>query len=349
MKLRVAIAVESGSEAEALRKVVEEDPGREVTWLSPPAEAAARCAVLTPDILLLDLAAPGVDGVEATRRIMEASPTTILIVTSGTAADAGRVFAAMGSGARDVVEVPRHGRGGALEGAGPLRTKLALLARLAAPSQESGRIPLPSWVELAALPAPLVAVGASTGGPGAVAQLLSGLPPDLAAPVVVVQHVDDTFAAGLAAWLGGQAGRPVRLAMNGDRPREGDVLLAGTSAHLVVTENGSLAYTPEPRESPYRPSIDTFLSSAARFWNAPGVAVLLTGMGRDGAEGLLRCRNAGWFTVAQDERTSVLYGMPRAAREIGAAAAILPLPEIAPAVAQRVREERARRGAGRNR
>ncbi len=348
MKLRVAIAVESRSEAEALRQVVEEDPGREVAWQAPAAEAVARCAARTPDILLLGLAAPDVDGVEATRRIMTASPTTILIVTNPSSTDAGRVFDAMGSGARDVVEAPRRGPNGELVGAAPLRAKLSLLARLASPGPESAKPRGTSGAEPLAI-APLVAVGASTGGPGAVSQLLSALPPDLAAAVVIVQHVDDTFAAGLAAWLEGQAGRPVRLAVTGDRPREGDVLLAGTSAHLVVSENGSLAYTPEPRESPYRPSIDAFLSSAARNWATPGVAVLLTGMGRDGAEGLLRCRTAGWHTIAQDEKTSVLYGMPRAAREIGAATVILPLPEIAPAVAQRVREERARRGAGRNR
>lgn len=349
MKLRVAIAVESRSEAEALRQVVEEDPGREVAWQAPAAEAVARCRAQTPDILLLGLAAPDVDGVEATRRIMTASPTTILIVTNASSTDAGRVFDAMGSGARDVVEAPRRDPDGGIAGADPLRAKLSLLARLAAPGQESPRRRGTSGTEPPAALAPLVAVGASTGGPGAVAQLLSALPPDLAAAVVIVQHVDDTFAAGLAAWLGGQAGRPVRLAVSGDRPREREILLAGTAAHLVVAENGSLAYTLEPRDSPYRPSIDTFLSSAARHWAAPGVAVLLTGMGRDGAEGLLRCRNAGWHTIAQDEKTSVLYGMPRAAREIGAATVILPLPEIAPAVAQRVREERARRGAGRNR
>ena len=343
MKLRVAIAVEPGPGVETLREVVEEDPGREVAWTATgAAEAVTRCASESPDILLLGLDAPGLDGIETTRRIMAASPTTILIVTTATSANAGRVFDAMASGARDVVEAPRRAQGGGLEGAGLLRAKLALLARLAAPAAGSPRLRGAGPSEAAPLLAPLVAVGASTGGPGAVASLLTALPVDLAAPVVVVQHVDEPFARGLADWLAERAGRPVRLASAGDRPRPGDILVAGTAAHLVVSDDGSLAYTPEPRDCPYRPSVDAFFSSAARNWPTRGVGVLLTGMGRDGAEGLLRCRTAGWLTIAQDERTSVLYGMPRAAREIGAATQILPLPEIAPAVARRIRDDRGR-------
>ncbi len=347
MSLSIAIAFEPGPGAEALRQVVEETPGWKVAWTaSGAAQAVARCAADTPDVLLLGLTAPGGDDVEATKRIMAASPTTILIVTAAAGAastEIGRVFDAMASGARDVVEAPRRGPDGRLEGADPLRAKIALLARLAAPQSWS---PAPRAGPPAPPPdlVPLVAIGASTGGPGAVAAILAALPADLGAAVVVVQHVDGPFAAGLAAWLGGRAGRPVRLAANGDRPRQGDLLLAGTSAHLVVTEDGSLAYTPEPRDCPYRPSVDAFLSSAARSWTARGTAVLLTGMGRDGAEGLLRCREAGWHTIAQDQESSVLYGMPRVAREIGAAVEVLPLSGIAPAVARQVREDRSGRG-----
>lgn len=343
MKLRVAIAVEPGSGVETLREVVEEDPFREIAWTAAgTAEAASRCASDTPDILLLGLDAPGLDSIETTRRIMADSPTTILIVTTAASSNVGRVFDAMGSGARDVVEAPRRAGDGTLVGAGLLRDKLALLARLAAPAPGGPRTRTADPAESVRPLAPLVAVGASTGGPGAVASLLAALPIDLAAPVVVIQHVDEPFARGLADWLAERAGRPVRLAAAGDRPRPGDVLLAGTAAHLVVAEDGSLAYTPEPRDCPYRPSVDAFFSTAARNWPARGVGVLLTGMGRDGAEGLLSCRNAGWLTIAQDESTSVLYGMPRAAREIGAATQVLPLPGIAPAVARRIRDERGR-------
>ena len=350
----IAIAFERGPDADALRQAVEEVPGWRVAWIAAgAAEAVSRCAADTPDILLLGLASPGLADVEATARIMAASPTTILIVTSSPGAagraastDFGRVFDAMASGARDVVEAPRRGPDGRLAGAEPLRAKISLLARLASP-QPSGAAPRPGSPSPARPLAPLVAVGASTGGPGAVASFLAALPRDLRAPVVVVQHVDDPFARGLAAWLEERAGRPVRLAASGDRPREGDILLAGTSAHLVVSEDASLVYTQEPRDCPYRPSVDAFLSTAALRWSARGVAVLLTGMGRDGAEGLLRCREAGWHTIAQDQKTSVLYGMPRAAREIGAAVEVLPLPEIAPAVVgavRAVREALARRG-----
>lgn len=343
--MRIGIVNAHRPALEALRRIVESQPGWEVAWSAPDgAEAVRLAAEDPPDLVLMDLMSPadragtGIDGVEATRRIMRHAPTTILVVTSSVAASSRAVFEAMGHGAVDAAATPALLPDGTPDAAGTdaLVRKIALLARLAAP--ESGatvrmRAPLP-----ARSTPPLVVLGASTGGPGAVATVLSGLPPSFPAAIAVIQHVDAQFAQGLADWLAGQARLPVRLAVPGQRLTAGQVLLAAGGEHMVLLPDLTLGATPEPRDCPYRPSVDTFLESAAARWPRPAVAVLLTGMGRDGARGLLECRAAGWHTIAQDEGTSVLYGMPRAAKEIDAAVEVLPLDSIAAAIMHRVLE-----------
>jgi two-component system response regulator WspF len=175
---------------------------------------------------------------------------------------------------------------------------------------------------------PLVAIGASAGGPAALATLLRSLPADFAAAVVVVQHVDRQFAAGMAEWLHGASGFAVRLAESGDRPVPGTVLLAGTADHLALTASRHLGYTPEPREYAYRPSVDVFFESVCRHWRGEAIGVLLTGMGRDGALGLKALRSRGCHTIAQDEATSAVYGMPKAAVKLNAAVEVLPIERI---------------------
>ena len=175
-------------------------------------------------------------------------------------------------------------------------------------------------------------MGASTGGPQALAEVLSRLPTTLVASVVIIQHVDAAFAPGLGQWLSEQAGRRVQLAAEGHQPAVGEVLLSGSDDHLVLGEDRRLHYSVEPRESSYRPSVDVFFNSVAQNWPRPGVAVLLTGMLRDGAEGLLNLRRLGWRTIAQDESSSIVWGMPKAAVEIGAAEEVVSLPQIAKAI-----------------
>jgi two-component system response regulator WspF len=193
---------------------------------------------------------------------------------------------------------------------------------------------------------PIVALGASTGGPDALARILSALPEGWDVPVVLVQHVDAELAPGLAQWLTERAGRRVELAKPGDRPERGRVLLAGTADHLVLDHDLRLRYAAEPREVPYRPSVDVFFQSLAAQWPEPGVAAVLTGMGRDGARGLLALRRCGWTTIAQDEASSVIWGMPRAAAEAGAARRVLPVSEIGPAVVAATAERSHSKGQG---
>jgi two-component system response regulator WspF len=160
--------------------------------------------------------------------------------------------------------------------------------------------------------------------------ILRGLPEDFAGAVIVVQHLDAQFCAGMADWLGKQSRLPVRMAREDETPARGVVLLAGGDHHLLLHETGRLGFSAEPADYAYRPSIDLFFQSVGLNWPGPAVGALLTGMGRDGALGLKVMRNKGYTTIAQDEASSAVYSMPKAAAAIQAAQHILPLDRIAP-------------------
>jgi two-component system response regulator WspF len=170
-------------------------------------------------------------------------------------------------------------------------------------------------------------------------EVLAGLPGNGPLSVIIVQHVDAAFACGLVGWLAEKARLPVELIQQGQRVLPNKVLVAGTSDHLEMDRQRRLGYVAEPRELMFRPSVDVFFRSVAAHWSEPGVAVLLTGMGRDGADGLLRLRQGGWHTIAQDRATSVVWGMPRAAIDCGAAVEVLPVQEIAAAILRQLRKK----------
>jgi two-component system response regulator WspF len=270
---------------------------------------------------------------------MQATPCVILIVTATTVGNRDLVFDAMGYGALDAVNTPTLGLAGDLAGAEPLLQKLRTVSRLVAPVRTPMSLPhMGSGSRLARRPLDtskltIVAIGASTGGPQALAQLLAQFPVNFPAAVLVAQHVDNHFAPGLAAWLQHHTPLTVRIARDGEPLASRGIWLAGTRDHLIYdSEDGFLRYTPHPRETPYRPSVDALFQSLAEAApdgrSALRVGVLLTGMGRDGAEGLLAMRNAGALTIAQDAATCVVYGMPKAAAELNAAQEILPLNRI---------------------
>lgn len=179
---------------------------------------------------------------------------------------------------------------------------------------------------------PLVVIGSSTGGPKTLVNLFSQLPKDLEAAIIVVQHLDQEFSAGLAEWLNSQTPLQVRVAEKGTHPKQGIIDVAGTNDHLALTAGLTFVYTPEPYDNPYRPSVDVFFESVAKYWPEPGCAILLTGMGRDGAVELANLRSLGWHTIAQDQATSIVYGMPKAAKELDAAVEILPIEYMGPAI-----------------
>jgi chemotaxis response regulator CheB len=176
----------------------------------------------------------------------------------------------------------------------------------------------------------LIAIGASAGGPAVLSMILRGLPKEFPAAIVVVQHVGEQFAPGMAGWLAQDSALPVRVAEEGDQPRVGCVLIAGTSDHLTMKTADRLGYTADPSDYAYRPSVDVFFRSVGRLWPGDVVGVLLTGMGRDGALGLKALRDGGHYTIAQDEATCAVYGMPKAAAALNAAVDILPADRIGP-------------------
>lgn len=349
--MRIGIANDTVLAREALRRVVLSSPEHEVIWTAGDgAEAIALARSDPPDLILMDLLMPGIDGVEATRRIMGESPCAILVVTATVSGHLGQVYQAMGYGALDAIDTPRLGPRGEISGAAMLLHKIEVIGRLVGrpdrPERERERCGADASRGAAAFAAhpvepatdPLVVLGASTGGPQALAEILARLPARLEAGIVIVQHVDAAFAPGLGQWLSEQARRPVTMIQEGHRPAAGEILLTVTDDHLILDHDRRLRYSPEPKSACYRPSVDVFFQSAARNWPRPGVAVLLTGMFHDGAQGMLALRRRGWHTIAQDESSSVVWGMPRAAIELGAADEVLHLDHIAEGIVRLVRE-----------
>jgi two-component system response regulator WspF len=249
---------------------------------------------------------------------------------------AGKVFEAMGHGALDAINTPMMGSGeSARESRDALLKKIGIIEKLSCNSQVSP-MKRQSKGTCSLKVSSLIAIGASTGGPKALAEILSRMPANLGAGIVMAQHVDGEFSAGMAKWLDEQSPLSVRLAEEGACPCRGTALLAGKNDHLVLTSSLDLAYIKEPLATPFRPSVDVLFKSVAAHWPSMGIAILLTGMGRDGAEGLKMLHRVGWHTIAQDEATSVVYGMPKAARDLGAASEILPIDQIAPAILRRL-------------
>lgn len=329
--MRIGIVNDLPMAVEALRRALAARPEHQVIWIAHDgAEAVRHCARDLPDLVLMDLIMPGMDGVEATRQIMTNTPCAVLIVTVSVDSHTAGVFEAMGHGALDAVDTPALRASDAPAGTAAFLKKIDMVAKLVGTRRfiPSADVFGETWVIKRRNR--LVAVGASAGGPAAIATFLSGLPADFPAAIIIVQHVDERFAGGMAAWLSRTSPLPVRVAEEGDRPLTGTVLLAATNDHLKLKAPDRVGYTPEPRDYAYRPSIDVFFESVSATWPGEAVGILLTGMGRDGARGLKALRSHGHYTIAQDHATSAVYGMPKAAAAIGAAVDILPIERIAP-------------------
>ena len=332
--MRVAIVNDMALAVEALRRVVMSAPAYEIAWIAHDGEEAVRlCAADVPDVILMDLMMPRMDGAEATRQIMHASPCAILVVTATVDGHAPKVFEAMGHGALDAVNTPVLGPSGEPSGGAALLAKIAMIGTLIGkPAARAASPPRDPIRRADRAGVPLVVIGASTGGPAALARVLAALPADLPAAIAIVQHIDEQFADGLASWLSTESGRDVRTIKAGDSIDAGAIRIAATNEHLIVAPDLRFDYVKEPAELAYRPSVDVFFRSAAASWPGPLIGVLLTGMGSDGAQGMLAVRRAGWHTIAQDEASCVVYGMPKAAVKIDAVAELVSLDTIPEAI-----------------
>lgn len=341
-RLRVLIVDDSPVARSVLRSILEADPGLEVVGTARNGlEGVQMVERLRPDVITMDVRMPEMDGYEATQQIMAYHPTPILIVTASLAKqDVDFSFRMLEAGALDIFEKPAGDDAAALRGiAQALVERVRLLSRVRVITHLRGRrragTPTPiRHVEIkpsavpSQAPERLVVIGASTGGPRALQRILSQLPADFPAPLLVVQHIAKGFTQGLADWLAGETSLRVALAREGEGLAAGRVYVAPEDRH-IVPERQLIHLADTPRTTPI-PSIDITMEAAARSWGSRAVGVLLTGMGSDGAHGLLAIRQAGGLTIAQDQATSTIFGMPHVAAQIGAAQKVLPLDEIAP-------------------
>jgi len=331
--VKVAIINNKQAARRELIRIVGESGGHEVVWSTSSGVSAIEfCKAVRPELILMDPLVRDVDGISVIRQIMAKTPCPILIVTGSVEDMHEMVFDALGAGAMDAVNTPILESKDYESAANTLLKKISIIKILTRDSQDlsasrrdtSTLNPLDQPSETN-----LIVIGCSSGGPEALAQLLSDLPEGFQSPIVVVQHVDAAFAPGLAKWLNMKSVIPVELAMGGDELVPGRVLVAATNSHLVLSNDGRLTYSDDPADLSYRPSVDVFFRSVARNWKQSVTAIILTGMGKDGAQGMLELQRKGAYTIAQDKHTSAVFGMPKAAIELGAAADVLPICRIA--------------------
>lgn len=336
-RIRVLVVEDSLTVRRELCDLIAADPDLELVGEADDGKRAIElCAALRPDVISMDMMMPVMSGLAATEYIMAHHPVPILVVSSSfNRGELFKTYDALAAGAVDVIDKPRGDeQPGVWEGR--FLTTVKLVSRIRVITHPRAKLrPRPEGAtatQRLPMPAPavrdLLAIGASTGGPGAVVSILQALPRRLKTPILLVVHLNEPFGAAFAEWLGNQSSHRVAFARDGEVPAPG-VTMAPPGWHLVL-EQGRFRLTKGPERHSCRPSVNVLFESIAQEVGAGAVACLLTGMGRDGAAGLLAIRNAGGYTIAQDEATSIVFGMPREAIALDAATKVLPLPDIGP-------------------
>lgn len=334
-RIRVMIVDDSLFMRAAIKKILEGDPRVEVAGVAKDgAEAVTAVDSIKPDVITMDFNMPRMDGAEAVRQIMKKRPTPVVMLSAHTREGAKETFEALAAGALDFLTKPSGEVSADFQKIAPVLIDKVLMASTAIPREVvPARPPTPKVNPMAVTWPPtgprVVVVGVSTGGPSALSRVLPALPGDTPFAMIVVQHMPAQFTATLAERLNGQSAIEVREAKEGDRPRQGLALIAPGDAQLTIGEGGVLHVGDGPEVNGCKPSADVTMKDAARIFGRRCVGVIMTGMGRDGADGLAAIKAAGGRTFAQDKATSVIYGMPRAAVELGVVDEILALDEIA--------------------
>jgi two-component system chemotaxis response regulator CheB len=337
-RLRTLVADDSPTARQLIASVLDGDPGiRVVGQARDGVEAVALTAKLRPDVVVMDVTMPGMDGLEATRQIMAETPTPIVLVSASyQPADVSRSFKALEAGALQILAKPR---GPAAAGFARDAATLVATTKLMAEVRLVRRMrpapppaPPPSASQWLAGHPEVVAIASSTGGPAALAAILASLPQDLPQPVLVVQHITVGFHQGLASWLDRVSPLSVGLARDGQLLQGGEVLIAPPDAHLGVRPGNRVALSPAPPIGGHRPSATHLFRTVAEVFGSAGLGVMLTGMGDDGVAGLRELKSARGVVLAQDEATSVVYGMPREAVAGGLVDQVVPLDRMAAAI-----------------
>ncbi len=343
-RVRVLVVEDSLVVRTLLTHIISRDPRLEFAGAVESGEAAlAAIDTVRPDVISMDIRLPGIDGLETTRRIMADRPTPIVVIADSVEDSSLKIsMNALRAGALSVVEKPVATTNDGYDAvAGQICTQLRIMAavpvirrrpigaewatRKSAPPSEP-----PALFEPVAAAPSVLAIAASTGGPPALAKVIGGLSADFPLPILLVQHMGAAFMEGFAGWLDGVVPLPVGLARDGEIMTAGRVYVAPGDRHLELGSGGVLRVHDAAPVGGQRPAATILFASVARQAGAQGIGVLLTGMGEDGATGLLDMRRAGAATVAEHESSAVVYGMPAAAVRLSAASRVLPLEQVAP-------------------
>jgi len=355
--IRVLVVEDSPAVQEFLVHILTSDPAIHVIGTAGNGEEAlGAVAERKPDLITMDMHMPKMNGLEATRRIMESHPTPVVIVSgSSSGREVTTPFRAMEAGALAFVNRPK-GMGHPdhettardLVQTVKLMAEVKVVRRWPHPRREGNGTPVRSPMLLIDTQEPpdikLIAIGASTGGPLVLQTILSGLPKDYSVPVVIVQHMAAGFIRGFVDWLAPTSALPIRVAVQGEEIHPGHAYVAPDGVQMKVERGGRLFLTEDEPENGHRPSVGYLFRSVAKTYGANAAGVLLTGMGNDGAEGLGQMRETGAITIAQDKESSVVHGMPGEAVRLDAATYVLSPNRIVAALAnlankRTVREE----------
>lgn len=331
--------------------IIDQDPRLALAAVCASAEEALESIdTVAPDVISMDIRLPGIDGLEATRRIMADRPTPIVVVADAIHDTALAIaMNALKAGALSVVEKPAGiGAASYAAMADTIATQLYIMSQVPVIRQRIGlSTKAPSKAnrngeKAAAQGQPrIIGIAASTGGPPALAAVLGALPKDFPIPLLVVQHMGANFMEGFAHWLDGQTKLKVEIAKPGELPEPGYVYVAPGDRHLTLDAQGRVRISSEAPIASQRPAATLLFQSLAKHVGANAAGVILTGMGEDGARGLLELKQAGGFTIAEDASTAVVNGMPAVAAKLGAAGVVLPLDQIGPRLVHLIEEAHA--------